>query len=367
MKRMIFLSSSCAGLLCLGAVAEANLIANPGFSAGGSSWSTNVRTEIGPWGESDGNCAYVPNMSAGSGQIWQYIPSWKLPSTNVSMYYWDARKRSYNQSTTATIHIYGLKSSTAVTGGALPGGTEGTDYSLVAGAPNLVMGNGFWWSSVGYKWTISNATRSNYPHGLLLSVSWAGGTNGAGFDNFVLQSAGAQGQMAGDPIIGTPTGVPGQTSATVTMAYSGLGINYPIWIDPEWAIGYEYEITTNTMWNSFKAIELVPVGDGLFDIDIWDTATSGWLEVATDVPAGQVSFGTIAPGHWVQKFRVRGIEPEAELDPDGHGFPIGLMFTNGGLTHTITTTAIVPEPATLLLVGLPALLLLGRRNGRRFS
>jgi len=146
------------------------------------------------------------------------------------------------------------------------------------------------------------------------------------------------------------------------LPYSGVGINYPIGIDPEWAVGYEYEMTTNTTWNSFKATELVPVGDGLFDIDIWDTATGNRLEVATDVPAGEVSFSIIAPGRLVQEFRVRGIEPEAELDPDGHGFPIGLMFTSGGWTHTIVTTAILPEPAALMLFCLGGALTSCRRR-----
>lgn len=363
MTRTIATACLCGVTFLLTSTAHANLIANPGFSAGGSSWSTNIRTEIGTWSSSDGDCAYVPNMSAGSGQIWQYIPSWKLPSTNIDMHYWDASHKSYNQSTTATKLLYGLKSSTAVSGGPAPGGSEGIDY-VTYGAGNLVMGNGFWWSSQGYKWTFSNFTRANFPHGLLLSVSWAGGTGGAGVDNFVLQAASdsLKGQMAGDPIVGTPTGIPLQTAATVTLPYSGVGINYPIWIDPEWAVGYEYEMTTNTMWNSFKAIELVPVGDGLFDIDIWDTATGDWLEVATDVLAGEVSFSSVAPGRLVQKFRVRGIEPEAEIDPDGHGFPIGLMFTSGGWTHTIVTTAILPEPATLMLLCLGGAL---TSHGRR--
>lgn len=51
------------------------------------------------------------------------------------------------------------------------------------------------------------------------------------------------------------------------------------------------------------------------------------------------------------------------IDPDGHGFPIGVMFTNGGWSHTITMTAIVPEPTTLWLLALAALAL---RRLRRF-
>lgn len=351
------------GMLYATSSASANLVSNPGFGAGSSYWGTNSRIVVGPWSSSVGDCAYVPNMSSGSGQIWQYIPSWKLPSTSVSLDYWDARQKTYGQNTTATINIYGLKTGVAASGGAAPGGTEGVDYQLVAGAGALPMGNGFWWSSQGYKWTFGNVTRSNCPHGLLLSVSWGGGSGAAGFDTFVLQASSAsnKGHMAGDPIVGTPTGIENQSAATITLPYSGVGISSPIWIDPEWAVGYEYEITTNEIWNSFKAIELIPVGDDLFDIDIWDDAVSGWLGVAMDVAPGQISFATIAPGRSVKKFRVRGIEPEAQLDPEGHGFPIGLMFTNGGWQHTITTTAIVPEPATLSLLGM-ALLFLRRRT-----
>jgi hypothetical protein len=283
------------------------------------------------------------------------------------MHYWDARKKWTGQSNTATINIYGLKTAAAMSGGPTPGGSEGADYEVVAGAGGLPMGNGFWWSSEGYKWTISNATRSRFPAGLLLSVSWGGaGSYGAGFDNFVLQaaSAGQKGYMAGDPIVGTATGVANQSEVSLTLPYSGVGISSPIWIDPEWAVGFEYEITTNEIWNSFKGIELVPVGDDLFDIDVWDAAVSDWLEVASDVAPGQISFATIAPGRSVKKFRVRGIEPQAQVDPEGHGFPIGLIFSNGGWQHTITTTAVVPEPATIVLFAACGLLC-RRRSARR--
>lgn len=360
MRRTAIPSCLVVGVLSVATSVNANLISNPGFSAGGSAWSRNARTEVGSWADSDGNCAYVPSMSAGGGQIWQYIPAWKLPSTNANLAYWDARKKWYGQNNTATINLYGLKTSAAITGGASPGGANGVDYEMLAGAGSLAMGNGFWWSTEGVKWQITNPTRGRFPQGLLLSVSWGGGgTYGAGFDNFVLQaySSSYKGHMAGDPIVGTSTGTPYQSAASVSLAYTGVGINSPIWIDPDWAVGYEYEITTNEWANSFKAIELVPIGDGLFDLDVWDTATTDWLEVATDVAAGTVNFSTVAPGRSVKKFRVRGIEPEAELDPDGHGFPIGLIFTNGGWSHTITMTAVVPEPATFWLLSLAGLAL----------
>jgi len=354
-------------------VAHANLIANPNFSAGGSSWSTNALTQIGPWAESSGNCAYVSRMSDGAGQVWQYVPSWKLPTTNVSLYYWDARKRWYGQSNTATVMIYGLKTATAVSGSYTPGGTVDVDYEILAGAGGLVMGNGFWWSSEPYKWQIGQtiqgypldyATRSKFPFGLLIYAGWGGGGSyGAGMDTFVLQAAAAEkGALAGDPLVGSPTGQPLQSAVSYQLGYTGVGVNSPLWIDPEWAVGYEYEITTNQSWNSFKTIELVPIGDSLYDIDVWDTATSDWLEVATDLGPGQVNFSTIAPGRSVKKFRVRGIDPDAQIDPEGHGFPIGLIFANGGWSHTITMTALVPEPATLGLLALGSLLLLGSRR-----
>ncbi|MDM8007961.1 MAG: PEP-CTERM sorting domain-containing protein [Phycisphaerae bacterium] len=357
-------------VLVMAPAAHANLIANPNFGAGGSSWSTNALTEIGSWAESDGNCAYVSRMSDGAGQVWQYIPSWKLPTTNVSLYYWHACKKWFGQDNTSTVMIYGLRTAAAVSGGYTPGGTNEVDYEILAGAGGLVMGNGFWWSSEVYKWTIGPTmygypTRQRYPYGLLVYAGWGGGgSNGAGMDNFVLQAAAAnKGALAGDPLIGTPTGQPYQSAVTYELAYTGVGINSPLWIDPEWAIGYEYEITTNEYWNSFKTIELVPIGNSLYDIDVWDTATSDWLEVATDLGPGQVSFSTIAPGRSVKKFRVRGIDPGAEIDPDGYGFPIGVMFTGGGWSHTITMTAIVPEPTTLWLLALAALAL---RRLRRF-
>lgn len=347
-------------LLFLPSPAAANYISNPDFSSGSSGWGANAVTNIGSWSDSAGACAYVSPMSAGNGQIWQYIPAWKLPTTNVSLYYWDARKSWYGQNNRATINIYGLKTATAITGGASPGGASGVDYDVLTGAGNLVMGNGFWWSSEAFKWRIGEtisgyainyATRDKYPHGLLLSVSWSGGgSGGAGFDTFVLNAA-TPGVSAGDPVVGTSTGTPGRSAASLTMSYSGTGVTTPWWIDPEWAYGYEYEITSGSLGNSFKSVELVPLGDGMYDVDVWNGTE--WVEKAADVQAGVVSFASIAPGMAVRKFRVRGIEPGIEID--GHGFPVGLIFNNGGYSHTVTMTAFVPEPAAagvLILGGL---------------
>lgn len=352
--------TAAAGLACAVGAAHANLISNPGFGAAGAGWSTNALTQIGVWSGSDGNCAYNPRMSDGIGQVWQYVPSWKLPAVSTTMYYWDARKSWYGQYNRANINIYGLKTPTAVTGGAAPGGTWGVDYDLIAGGPHLAMGNGFWWSSEYYKWDFTNVTRSRFPHGLLLRVEWGGGgAYGAGFDDFVLVTASA-GTAAGNPVVGASTGTPGQSVVSTTLPYSGLGITTPWWIDPEWAAGYEYELTENAGRTAFKSIELVPVGDGLYDIDVW--RDDAWFELATDVSAGEWLFSTLGETRPVYKFRVRGIEESAQIPLDGHGFPLGVTFTNGGWDVSVTMTGFVPTPGSSAIIVLAGVIATRRRR-----
>ena len=352
--------AALAGIACSGGAAFGNLISNSSFGAGGAGWQRNGLTQIGVWSSSDGSCAYNPRMSDGIGQVWQYVPSWKLPSVNTTMYYWDARKSWYGQDNRANIHIYGLKTSAAVTGNYVPGGTAGVDYDVVAGRPHLVMGNGFWWSSEYYKWNFSNVTRSRFPRGLLLRVDWGGGwAYGAGFDDFVLTTASA-GTAAGNPVVGTSTGTTGQSVVSTTLPYSGIGITTPWWIDPEWAAGYEYELTQNAGRTAFKSIELVPVGDGLYDVDVWRDDT--WVEIAADVESGEWLFSTLGETGPVYKFRVRGIEQSAGIPLDGHGFPLGVTFTNGGWDVSVTMTGFVPTPGAAMTMVVAGLLAVRRRR-----
>jgi hypothetical protein len=115
-------------------------------------------------------------------------------------------------------------------------------------------------------------------------------------------------------------------------------------------------------YSGIKAIELIPLGDDLYDIDVWDDSLGHWQVAAEGVGPGRLEFAEIAPGRTVRKFRVRGVDYQAEIDPEGHGFPIGVLFTNGGWDQQITMTAITPEPASALPAILAAAAVMRRRR-----
>ena len=159
-----------------------------------------------------------------------------------------------------------------------------------------------------------------------------------------------------DPIM-PDTPQPGDDGFTFTIDVgdSGVGIDplFPIFIDPDVAVGYVYEVTGTTFGS--VTLPMLGFGDDLFDIYGWDGTdfvllTSDWL-------AGDAFlFG----GSGVSKFKVEGIELEGALDPtDPLAFVTGVTFTSGGTGITVTQTPIVestsvPEPATLglMLIGL---------------
>jgi hypothetical protein len=167
---------------------------------------------------------------------------------------------------------------------------------------------------------------------------------------------GVPGINPNDPIM-PDTPQPGDEGFTFTIDVgdSGVGIDplFPIFIDPDVAVGYVYEVTGTTFGS--VTLPMLGFGDDLFDIYGWDGTdfvllTSDWL-------AGDAFlFG----GSGVSKFKVEGIELEGALDPtDPLAFVTGITFTSGGTGITVTQTPIVestavPEPATLglMLIGL---------------
>lgn len=157
-----------------------------------------------------------------------------------------------------------------------------------------------------------------------------------------------------------PTVVPA-TSTTpyqFTFNITGVSNSQTTFIDPEIAVGYDYSIGAGDP--NFAAVELPALGDGLYDLYLWDG--EGWA-FSQEVAAGAlVSLGR----EGVSRFRVLGIEASASLDPaDGTAFVTGLRFVSGGsFTGTMTPiVARIPEPDTLLL-SLGAAALFFRRASR---
>lgn len=134
-----------------------------------------------------------------------------------------------------------------------------------------------------------------------------------------------------------------------------------IFIDPDLAVGYDYQIGAG---DPLMRSVLLPanIGDGLYDIYLWDG--SGWVLFSANVQGGtDFDFGP----NGVDQFRVLGIETSAGLDPtDPTAFITGLTFVGSGqFTGTMTPIIVsVPEPGTLLLVGIAFATVFLSRRGR---
>ena len=124
------------------------------------------------------------------------------------------------------------------------------------------------------------------------------------------------------------------------------------YLDPEVAIGYDFEIGDGDP--TFRSV-LLPtgIGDDLYDIFGFNES-SDLILLAEDWMGGVVyDFGVDGRS----RFRILGIETSAGLDPASTtAFVTGVVFTGAGTftgTQTpITVTVSVPEPGTLALLSL---------------
>jgi hypothetical protein len=118
-------------------------------------------------------------------------------------------------------------------------------------------------------------------------------------------------------------------------------------LDPVVAIGYDYQIGTGDPL--FQSVELPDIGDGLFDLYLFEG--SDWIFKTVLAAESQYFFS----GAGVDRFRVLGIETSAGLDPtDTTAFVTTLTFAGDGrFTGTMTPIVTsVPEPATLVVLSL---------------
>ena len=142
------------------------------------------------------------------------------------------------------------------------------------------------------------------------------------------------------------------------------GVTYHI--DPLVAVGYDY--LTGAGDPNFRTVTLPNgIGDGLYDIWLWDGI--GWWLVADDWASGATfDFGLAG----VDRFRITDIETSAGLDPaDATAFVTSVTFTGAGqFTGTQTPITVdvaqVPEApiGALLFTGFAAMVLLRPRRQR---
>lgn len=146
-------------------------------------------------------------------------------------------------------------------------------------------------------------------------------------------------------------------------------IEEAVYIDPLVAIGYDYVVDSGA---NFASVQLPTLGDGLYDLWLWDDTFGSWVDANVDLMGG---LGYDFGGEGVGAFRILGIEPGLGLDPyDTTAFVTGLWFAAPGLvsmrqipvtleTDELLQTA-VPLPGALVLLAIGLLGLIAVRKRR---
>lgn len=192
-------------------------------------------------------------------------------------------------------------------------------------------------------------------------------------DNFTFDSAGDElinafeGALPEEPLL--PVALADDGIGFVIdgdITEGGLGNLFPIFIDPEIAVGYTYELTSDQFFSTVVIPDVLANGDDEFIITI-----DGIDYV---IRVGE-TFDIAALGQF-KRFTISGIDVNEELDPtDQTAFVTGLTFDGSG-TFSVTQTPIivnttppppatVPEPSTVLMFGLGLLAVAGRRKSQK--
>lgn len=154
------------------------------------------------------------------------------------------------------------------------------------------------------------------------------------------------------------------TFAIAATATPDHGVNAPLWFDPAIAIGYDYQVDSGP---NISGIELPGgFGDDMFDVYYFDEGLNDFVFAATVGDLEPLDLTTY-DSEGFSRIRVLGIEEEAMLDPeDTLAFPTGLTFLSEGQVElTMTALTLVPEPSTLVLLGIAAVAGLRRRRVRK--
>lgn len=140
----------------------------------------------------------------------------------------------------------------------------------------------------------------------------------------------------------------------ITIGDVGIGIDDFLYIDPEVAVGYQFEIVSSS--TSFAEVALPTLNDSNgFSIEV--LVNGVWTKLTDIADGGTYTFANSG----TKVFRITGIDPSLNLDPaDYAAFVIGLKFSEPGEVNLSMTpiTQAVPEPGTyaLMLAGVAMLL-----------
>ena len=129
----------------------------------------------------------------------------------------------------------------------------------------------------------------------------------------------------------------------------------PVILDPFVAVGYDY--ATGVGDPNFATLTLPDIGDGLFDLYLFDPLNDSYV-FNTMLAAGELFDFTQINSLGVDRFRILGIETAAGLDPsDVTAFMTTVTFVDdGSFTGTMTPITefvddpTIPEPPMLMLM-----------------
>jgi hypothetical protein len=115
------------------------------------------------------------------------------------------------------------------------------------------------------------------------------------------------------------------------------GTGFPIFIDPEVAIGYVYTVDPgDPSFASVLVPDPLPGGDDTFELQFESQTMS--------LAAGEQLDFTVSAPEGVSSFTIRGIDPEEGLDPeDPFAFVTGVTFMAPDADVAVTMTAITSE------------------------